>query len=278
MSTGDRRAVRLRLAFAALAGMLAGWPAVESFASQPVISSDEALATSRAAVGRMLRDHVLYDTSGQAISLRRMRGKPLLVSLIYTSCNHSCTIATRALSRNVRVAREALGEQSFNVVTVGFDTAADTPSRMGAYARGQGVDLANWWFLSGDPIALEALIADVGFTYEASPRGYDHIAQATLVDVDGRIYRQIYGDRFDPPALVEPLKELVFARPASGSAVSNWIDGLRLLCTIYDPAAGRYRFDNSVWVALGVGVTCLGSLGFVLARAWSGERKRAERR
>lgn len=265
----------LRLAVVALAATFAGSPASASSASQPAISSDRALAISRAAVGRSLGDHVFYETSGQPVAMRTLRGKPLLVSLIYTSCDHSCTVATRALARNVRVAREALGDESFGVVTIGFDTAADSPSRMREYARSQGVDMPGWRFLSGDAATLEALIDDVGFTYEATPRGYDHIAQATLVDADGRVYRQIYGDRFDPPALVEPLKELVFDRPVNASLVSNWVDGLKLLCTIYDPAAGRYRFDNSVWVALGVGVMCLGSLGFILARAWTGERKRA---
>ena len=43
---------------------------------------------------------------------------------------------------------------------------------------------------------------------------------------------------------------------------------MKLLCTVYDPAVGRYRFDYSIFVAAGVGLLCLGAVGVFLVRAW----------
>jgi protein SCO1/2 len=35
------------------------------------------------------------------------------------------------------------------------------------------------------------------------------------------------------------------------------IDKVMLFCTVYDPATGRYRFDNSLFVQLVVGATMI---------------------
>ena len=69
--------------------------------------------------------------------------------------------------------------------------------------------------------------------------------------------------------MVEPLKELVFSQRAGSSSARAWVDGLRLLCTVYDPASGRYRFDYSVFVAAAIGSLCLSQLISVIRqRQW----------
>src|SRR5690606_16108651 len=110
-----------------------------------------------------------------------------------------------------------LGEDSFYVVTIGFDTPNDTPTAMASFARAQKISEPGWHFLSGDAESMAALTENLGFSYFPTPRGFDHINQVTLVDRDGVIYAQVYGAAFELPALVEPLKDLVYNRPQPGS-------------------------------------------------------------
>jgi len=228
----------------------------------------EAMRVSQAAIGRRLSDHRFLDRGEEEVRISDYRGKPLLISLIYTSCYYSCSVFTRYLGEIVDVAREALGESSFSVVTVGFDAVNDSPGRMAIYASGQGIDNPDWSFLSGDVETLQALTSELGFTYAASPKGFDHMAQVTVIDANGEIYRQVYGDRFEPPALVEPLKELVFGLDPTSNTIDRWVDNVRLFCTIYDPSTGRYRFDYSIFVALIIGTLCLASIAIFIVRAW----------
>ena len=232
------------------------------------IGADTAIARSQSAVGVQLDDHRFVDSHGRNISLGELRGKPLVLSFVYTSCPDTCSIVTPNLSRAVRAARQALGERSFSVATIGFDHAFDTPEQMRMYAHRQGVTMSDWSFLSGDAPTLERLLDQVGFTYVESPRGYDHVAQTTVIDAQGHVFRQIYGDSFAVPFLVEPLKDLALGRPAGATALGDWIERVKLLCTVYDPAVGRYRFDYSIFVAAGVGLLCLGAVGVFLVRAW----------
>lgn len=233
------------------------------------IDEPTALKLSQAAIGRTLSVDYRFTTSeGQTLTLGDLRGKPLVISLIYTSCYHVCPTITQTVERTVRAARGALGEDSFRVVTIGFDTPNDTPERMRSYARERGIKTKNWHFLSTDAATIQALTKDLGFTYFASPKGFDHLSQTTIVDGEGKVYRPVYGESFAIPTLVEPLKDLVFGRKASTKNWDGWINGIKFFCTVYDPTAGRYKFDYSLFVAIASGILSLGVVAIFVVRAW----------
>ena len=48
------------------------------------------------------------------------------------------------------------------------------------------------------------LARDFGFVYEATPAGFDHVLQVSLVDAQGRIVRQVYGESIRPGDIGEP--------------------------------------------------------------------------
>jgi protein SCO1/2 len=238
---------------------------------------DLAIEISQAAIGRQLADYRLYDQQGQPVNVSDYRGKPLLISMIFTSCHHVCPAITRHLATAVEAAREALGEDSFRVLTIGFDTAVDTPEAMRVFARKQGVDDPNWAFLSGPAETVDPLVNNIGFVHFPSPRGFDHINQVTIVDRDGIVYRQVYGAEFELPWLVEPLKELVYNRPQHGAPMgAGLLNRIKLFCTVYDPNTGRYKFDYSLFVGIGVGALMVLSILAWLLLEYSRSRKSAK--
>jgi len=253
-----------------LLSTLAGAGAAVRAAPDPSIAFDPeaAIAHSQAAIGSAVGDDAFLDPQRRIVRLSDYRGKPLVVNMVFTSCAESCPVVVQTLYQAVAVAQDAVGEESFSVVTIGFDARDDTPERMRAFASTQGVDLPNWRFLSGDQASIERLAETLGFIFFPSPRGFDHLAQTTVLDADGRVFRQVYGDRFNAPALVEPLLELVFGRSAEAGTLDHLVDRIRLFCTYYDPTSERYRFDYSIFIALIVGAGSLVGVGVVLVRAW----------
>jgi protein SCO1/2 len=229
---------------------------------------DDALQLSQAAIGRGLGSHVLRSPDGQSFELASLRGRPLVVSMIYTSCHHVCPTITKNLATAVDIAREALGDDSFNVVTVGFDWAVDTPDRMRLYASERRIDVPGWYFLAGDAASIGALSETLGFQFFPSAKGFDHLTQTTIVDADGVIYRQVYGVEIEPQRFVEPLKDLVFDTPRDAGLVEHWVDSFLLFCTVYDPNSGRYRFDYSIAMTIFVGVLSLGAVAAFILREW----------
>ena len=238
--------------------------------------ADEALQRSQAVIGKTLQPLVLQDSGGLPFDLQQLQGKPVLVSLVFTSCYHVCPAITKHLASAVRDARAALGTDSFQVLTIGFDTVNDTPTAMASFARAQKIHDPGWIFLSADKETMGKLTENLGFSYFPTPRGFDHINQLTLIDRDGVIYRQIYGAAFGLPAMVEPLKELVYNRPVPGTPfVASLIDRIRLFCTVYDPTSGRYRFDFSLFVQIAIGgIFLLVLAGWLLQETLKARRSR----
>lgn len=232
-----------------------------------------ALDISQGAIGRQLDNYTLRDSEGQPFVMSELRGKPLLVSMIYTSCHHICPTITRNLRDKIEVAQEALGEDAFNVVTVGFDWRVDTPDRMREFESRLGLDrVPNWHFLATEAGVVDELSDNLGFLFYPSAKGFDHLAQATVVDADGRIYRQVYGVDVETTAIVEPLKELVFNTPRNAGFVEHWVSTFKLFCTVYDPNSDRYRFDYSIFMAIIVGILSLGLIAVFIAKEWQRAR------
>jgi protein SCO1/2 len=268
VTTGSRPAAAL------FAVALAAACASAGSASAQAPDYDKALRASQAAIGRPVGEWTLRDTAGREVRLSDYRGKPLVVSFVYTGCFQACPVTTRFLATAVRAARSALGQDSFNVVTIGFNQPFDGPEAMASFARQNRIDDPRWAFLSLPAESVEPLTRAFGFSFNATPKGFDHVTQATVVDADGVIYRQVYGEMFELPMLVGPIKELLAGDAARTLTVDNVWTKVKLYCTVYDPVAGGYRLNYSLFVEIFAGVTFLGGLAWFALR----ELRRLRRR
>ncbi len=218
----------------------------------------KALEESQNAIGKQLSNFRLTDASGRGLTLHDLHGKPLVLSLVYTSCYQICPMTTRHLSKVVEKAREALGHDKFSVAILGFDSQFDTPQAMKHFAKKQGIDNSDWHLLSADAETIAALTKELGFLFFTSPNGFDHVVQASIIDGDGVVYRQVYGEVFETPLLVEPLKELVLGRPQPNQTlISEFFNKIRFFCTNYDPASDSYHFDYSLFIGMFIGAVII---------------------
>jgi len=231
------------------------------------LDPESAIAKSEQALGRTIGNYVLTDSNGDRLSIASYRGTPLVISLVYTSCSSICPPTTQHLIAAVREARRTLGEARFAVLTVGFDARHDTPARLAQFAATQGVKLPNWRLATSDAGTLDAMLRDLGFSYVTAAGGFDHIAQTTILDKDGRITRQVHGDDFPIPMLIEPLKDAVYGS-ARAISLSGIVDRIRFICTAYDPGAGRYRIDYGLIFGSVIAACSLLVFGGVLLREW----------
>lgn len=224
-----------------------------------------ALRESQAAIGRTLGDYTLRDVEGRPVRLADLRGKPLVVNFVYTGCFQVCPTTTQFLGTAVAEAERTLGKGTFRVATIGFNLPFDTPSAMKDFAKKYGIASPGWLFLSPQAETLPRLVADFGFRYQSTASGFDHLLQVSIVDAEGRIYRQVYGDTFDTPMFVGPLLELAQNRPVPQGNLAALFEQVKLLCTVYDPVAGRYRLNYVIVAELLVGASIiLGVLAFLV--------------
>lgn len=239
------------------------------------LDENTAFALSQAAISQPVGDFVLLDRDGKPVELRKYRGKPLLVNFIYTACFQVCPTTTRNLQKAIAETVNVMGADRFNIVSIGFNQPFDSPQAMKDFSTRYGISLPNWEFLSPAPAILGELTKNFGFSYVATPAGFDHLNQVTMVDAEGRIVRQVYGEKFTAKDLAEPLKLLITgsAIPAEMSTVKELMERVRILCSVYDPVTGRYRTDYSLYFMIAGFITFLGFLAYMSLNMWRNRRR-----
>ena len=227
-----------------------------------------ALTASQSAIDRQLDNFQFRNTERSSVNIADYLGKPLIISLIYTTCHETCPTTTKNLAEIVLKAREALGSDSFNVITIGFDVFRDTPAMMSRFRDKLQVSDDHWQFLSADAETMEQLTTQLGFLYEPSPKGFDHQVQASLITPRGKVTQQIYGVDFDLPILVEPLKRLVFSIDNNSGILTTISNKIQLCCTVFDPSSNKYRFRYSIFVKFLAGFVVMLLFGIFLVSEW----------
>jgi protein SCO1/2 len=236
-------------------------------------NEDSALRLSQAAIGTIPSDYTFLDRQERPVRLANYRGKPLLVSFIYTGCFQICPATTKSLNDAIENLKRTIGTDQFNVISIGFNQPFDSPQALRIFASKNDINAPNWEFLSPHESIVESLTRDFGFSYASNQSGIDHVLEITVLDGQGRIYSQIYGGKLDPEIISAPILQLLRGAPLPQAlSLSDVINRVRLICTVYDPVTGRYRYDYSLILEIAGGCT------FLIAMLWLYIDERLKRR
>ena len=122
-------------------------------------------------------DFTLENQDGATISMRDFRGRPVIVTFLYTTCEDTCPVQ----AQTVRGALDELGED-VPAIAIAVDPPRDTPERARAFLSEQRA-LGRLDFVLGTRAELRKLWDD----YFVRPQSVtqEHNARFTLVDERG---------------------------------------------------------------------------------------------
>jgi protein SCO1 len=142
----------------------------------------------------------LIDAEEKPFRLDGLRGKAVVVSFIYTTCNGSCPATTHNLYRVQQALKGAgLWAGQVEFVSISLDPARDTPEVLRRYAKIYGADPDAWHFLTGPPDKVSRVVTSWGMWARIGPSGVlDHPSRIFLIDPRGR-QREIYNLEFLTP-------------------------------------------------------------------------------
>ncbi len=211
-----------------------------------------AVKSSYDVVGQKLGNYTLIDQDGNKFNTKDFAGKPVVLSLVYLGCGHACSTITLQLNNALNVAGKDLGTK-FRAVTVSFDPEHDTPKKLKDFGKNFTDDFRQWRFATSDKKTIENLSKNLGFYYEKLATGYDHINMVTIIDTQGRIYKQVYGLDFKPEDILNPVYQAMKLIKAPQSTQLSVMDKLKLFCYKYDESSGQYKLNYGLIVTLSIG-------------------------
>lgn len=145
-------------------------------------------------------DFALRNQDGKVVSMRALRGRPVLVSFLYTTCDDTCP----AQAETMRGALDDLGKD-LPALAIAVDPPRDTPERARTFlvkTRATGrID-----FVLGSRAQLRPLWK--GFFIRPQSVSEEHQARFTLIDKKGFQRIGFPGDQATPEALAHDLELL----------------------------------------------------------------------
>ena len=139
---------------------------------------------------RCISDLRFVDQDNRSIDLSSLKGKPVLVDFIYTSCPGPCEMITSRMAQVARDLDGGLGRVAY-FVSFTIDPAHDRPEQLKRYSGALDADRPGWFFLTGTSVDLERAMAPFGLQRKVSADGDpDHVLAFFLLDREGReVYR-----------------------------------------------------------------------------------------
>ena len=144
------------------------------------------------------------DQLGRTSKLEDWRGKPVMISMFYSSCQFVCPRIVEALKHT-----EAGLTKKVPVLMVSFDPVRDDTAALKAMAEERHIDPKRWTLARTDARNVRKLAAMLGIQYRELPSGeFNHSSVIILLDAEGRIVGKTSTLGEADPAFVKLVKNL----------------------------------------------------------------------
>ena len=126
-----------------------------------------------------VRDFALRDEEGKPASLREYRGKVVVLTFMYSTCQDTCPVT----AQTIRGAVDQVGHD-VPVLAVSVDPAKDTRDSAERFLVKQSMSAGRMRFLLGTRAQLQPIWTAYGI--QPQGKGFEHTAYVAVLDQTGR--------------------------------------------------------------------------------------------
>ncbi|OYX28058.1 MAG: SCO family protein [Flavobacteriales bacterium 32-35-8] len=149
-----------------------------------------------------------HNEEGEAFQLKDLKGKTLVMVMIYTSCKAACPRLVADM-RNIeaQIADEKIKNIQFIMVSI--DPETDTPEKLKAFAKENFMDDAHWTFLQGTESGVREFANVLSVKYkEISPIDFSHSNIISVFNPQGELKHQQEGLGVDNKQTIAAILEV----------------------------------------------------------------------
>ena len=162
--------------------------------------------------GDMVPDFAFVNQSGKTVRLSQLRGKPVLLTFIYTRCPvpDYCLLMSNNFSEVLRELQEKPATfAAAQLLSISIDPDYDRPAVLREYGKRYvgGVDpnFQHWQFVTGSPEEIRDAADFFGLSYNQNEGQIVHTLRTVLVGSDGKIVKVYSGNQWKPTEVVRDL-------------------------------------------------------------------------
>lgn len=147
--------------------------------------------------------------NGKTIQLKELKGKTLVMVMIYTTCKAACP-RLAADMRNIEGKIPAKFDDEINYVFVSIDPENDTPARLKVFAKENFMEGDKWIFLQGTEDGVREFANVLAVKYkQISPLDFSHSNIISVFNPNGELIHQQEGLGVDNEETITKILETV---------------------------------------------------------------------
>ena len=197
----------LGVAALALAVLLA--PGTEAPAHKSILKVEFA---ERRTLDVLIDNFILTDQNGARVEFGKLRGKPVVINFMYTSCPDVCPLLTASL-KILRDHMKPAEAREIRFLSITTDPEVDTPKVLKDYSRRHEANAPNWSWLTGDARELAPVWQGFGVGVKRLARSLiEHTTLTVVADGNGFMRFAYFGSAPDPDVLLKDLRALAKER------------------------------------------------------------------
>lgn len=140
-----------------------------------------------------LLDSKWKNQDGKELQLRDLKGKNLVVVMIFTSCQTACPILVADMQK-IAAKIDPKKTEETTMVLVSIDPDNDTPEVLKKYAEERKMDAKHWTLLTSDMESIRELANVLAVKYKKiSPILFSHSNIITVFNKNGEMIKQVEG-------------------------------------------------------------------------------------
>ncbi len=154
--------------------------------------------------GDIVPDFTFVNQSGKAAHLSQFRGKPLLLTFIYTRCPvpDFCLLMSNNFSEVLRELQATSSFEKTQLMSISIDPEYDRPPVLRGYGKRYvgSVDpnFQHWQFVTGTPQEIRSAADFFGLSYNQNRGQIVHTLRTVLIGADGKIVKVYSGNQWKP--------------------------------------------------------------------------------
>ncbi len=153
-------------------------------------------------------DAQFKNQDGQRVKLKSFAGKPVILSMIYLSCQYTCPAIVSEV-REIIDQLPADQRKKVSVLLVSFDPAHDKPADLKSFMEKRKLDSSQWTLLTADKDSdVRELAVLLDFKYEKEKgRDFTHSYLVAALDEKGVVRARNDRANQDHKGLIEALSK-----------------------------------------------------------------------
>jgi protein SCO1 len=158
-----------------------------------------------------LPDAALVDQAGKPVSFAALKGKPVLVGFVHTSCRGVCEMLTTKM-KSIAADLDPSFSKKVTMVSVTTDPAEDDPKALAAYAQKQGAVGPGWVFLTGQRDQVVKILKVYNVPEGEPGDELTHVMKLYLIGPDGRELHQYNSMKVAATAVAADVRSAIARR------------------------------------------------------------------